>query len=182
MKKLTCTFFIICLAVPFLGTYAWLKYRTQLVRREVRRRITDKIDKGDLTHLAFSKDEAASRLDWEHADEFEYNGRMYDVVDKDATRDSVHYWCWADDSETEINHGLNNLAAHLLGNTPQQRETQKQFFYFLTNLFHSEAAPWSPFLALNDKLCLAGFNFAYASASHAPPAPPPERVGWFSDN
>ena len=54
------------------------------------------IDKSELVLFKFSKEETTTKLNWKHAKEFEFNQQMYDVVEKQVSKDSIHYWCWWD--------------------------------------------------------------------------------------
>lgn len=66
--------------------------------------LISQIDRNDLVLLKFSKNEINSKLKWEHAKEFEYLGKMFDIVYTQIHSDSIFYYCWQDDAETDLNH------------------------------------------------------------------------------
>ncbi|MBK7106785.1 MAG: hypothetical protein IPH62_16035 [Ignavibacteriae bacterium] len=91
--------------------------------------LISKIDKNDLAHLKFSKDEIKTKLYWEHSKEFEYNGIMYDVVESINLHDSVEYICWQDDEETELNKRFINLLTSSL----EKNNSESKIFHNLTS-------------------------------------------------
>lgn len=63
----------------------------------------------DLYTLKFSLPESKVLLKWEKKHEFEFKGKMYDIVKEMHTNDSVTYICWLDKEETELNKKLYQL-------------------------------------------------------------------------
>lgn len=121
MKKLFPIFLLLCLAAPFALTYSYLKVEKHQLKRSIKHQIIDGINKSELVLLRFSKKEIKEKLEWEHSKEFEYEGEMYDVVEKVETTDSVSYWCWWDYEETRLNKQL----AGILIATWHQNKTQQ---------------------------------------------------------
>ncbi len=84
------------------------------VKKSVKKTITEHIDKNLLVRLSFNKDEI-TKLKWEHSKEFEYKSEMYDIVHKEIKSDSIVYWCWLDNEETQLEKSLNILIAKTIG-------------------------------------------------------------------
>lgn len=174
LKKITSLFLFFCLTAPFVGTYIWLQFEKQQVKHAIKARMIEGMNKAELTLLAFSKDEAESKLEWEHVTEFEYADQMFDVVESEAKGDSIYYYCWHDNEETSLNKNLKTLVAQALGNSPLRKEKQDRLNNFLKTLycqhqFDKRSFPNSEKQALVDRT-----QFEYVSILFSPPAPPPE--------
>ncbi len=105
-----------CFALdPTVGSLTCLSLQKAIVRKAVDRHIVAGIEDGDLVLLKFSRKETASHLRWEDAREFEYDGRMYDIVETWAVGDTVYYRCWRDHKESELNAKIRVLAARGMG-------------------------------------------------------------------
>jgi hypothetical protein len=87
---------------PVTGAIAGLHLRTEMIRGRVKNRIEAGVRESDLVVLSFSAGEALAELRWEHPDEFEYRGRMYDVVRKETAGGRISFWCRFDDEETDV--------------------------------------------------------------------------------
>ncbi|HNX43251.1 MAG TPA: hypothetical protein PLJ84_00855 [Bacteroidales bacterium] len=166
-------FLIFCLVSPIITTYAWLKYKKYAVRKEVKKQIIAGIDKDQLVLLKFARNESRDKLRWEHAGEFEYNGRMYDVVDTDTTANGIVYWCWCDDEESKLNRQLSLLTGKILHTDPRNREQQKQISSYFKSLYFSENSGWHTALqSIATKRFTIHSNRLFLF-SFPPPTPPP---------
>jgi hypothetical protein len=67
------------------------------------------LENEDLVKISLSKNEAAQLLKWEKDNEFEFHGRMYDVVRFVETNTSITYWCWPDSEESYLNQLLSSV-------------------------------------------------------------------------
>jgi len=112
-----------CLLVdPMIGTFTWLHYKKTMVKKEVERQILEGIDKDELIIFKFSKEETRTKLRWEHPREFEYNHKMYDIVETKTVGNTVYYHCYYDHEETMLNRELEELAKKALGEKPKIRK------------------------------------------------------------
>ncbi|MBN2265125.1 MAG: hypothetical protein JW775_04845 [Candidatus Aminicenantes bacterium] len=100
---------------PIGGAFTWLHCRREGVKKEVREHIIAGVREDDLVLLRFSEEESRTRLRWEHAREFEYDGQMYDIVDTWTVGETVYYRCWWDREETRLNQRLRELAIRAFG-------------------------------------------------------------------
>lgn len=160
--------------MPFPGTYAWLYFQKYQTKKEIKRQLIAGLDKSELVLLKCSIRDAETKLRWEHSREFEYQGQMYDVVEKSFKKDSVYYWCWRDYAESELNRKLDRLVAGVWKKNPQHQEKERQLVRFLKTLYFSEIPDWS-ILACPKRE--AGFPFrsvSYRSYIGTPLAPPPK--------
>lgn len=102
------------------------------------------IDKSELVILKFSNAETQSKLKWKHAKEFEFNNQMYDIVDKEISKDSVQYWCWWDYKETKLNKQLNELLVGVFQHDSKSKEKQDLLFKFYKSVYFQPVFSWLP--------------------------------------
>ena len=129
------------LFAPFLSTFFWLYHQKVVIRKEVKQQLIAGLDEEELVKLTFSK-EASRQLDWKHAHEFEYQGKMFDVVKSRLHGANISYWCWPDRQETQLNKALTTLVNKVLGHSRQSREHQKKLNQFLKTLFNETQQAW----------------------------------------
>lgn len=164
------------LVAPFAATYSWLQMQKKSVKSQVKKQIIAGIEEEELVHLAFTIDESKSILDWEHENEFEFQGLMYDIVKSEIRGDSIFYICWLDKVESRLNNKLNEILARNLGDNPQNRNKQKQLIDFYKILIYEELADinFNLFQAFNSNY--HEHFLIYKSIKFSPPNPPPQSV------
>jgi hypothetical protein len=173
---ISCFMLICVLADPVVLSLTWLHYQKRIVKKQVRRRIVDGLDRDELVLFKFSKSEAQRDLKWEHPGEFEYKKRMYDVVDTMIRGDSVYYWCLWDQKETSLNGRLENLIARALGTDSRISDDHDGL------ISHFESLYCPPLV--NADLRAPGFFHSrffihgdpYCSVFIQPPTPPPRSM------
>lgn len=175
-KRAAALFLLLCLTLPFLGTYTCLKMEKRKVKKTIKWRMIDGMDKSELVLLKFTKTQVESELEWEHSREFEYNGQMYDVVEKQQQGDTIYYYCWQDDEETKLNLQLSELVANALGQNPLNKDKQERLHNFLKNLYCSEKSDKNLPARRAKEIFPFNLNSCYSSIFFSPPAPPPEIV------
>lgn len=176
MNRSAAILLFLCLWAPFAGTWFGLHWQIASVKKEVKRNLIAGLDKNELVLLRFSQADAAIVLRWEHEKEFEFQGQMYDIVERQTIGDTVIFRCWWDHAETRLNVRLAQLVENALGDDPQKKESETRLQNFLRTLFPPESIPLFPLLSPENAphfaICLPSFS----SLPHAPPAPPPEIV------
>jgi hypothetical protein len=135
LKKIAAILLLLTLIVPFYGTWSWLEVQKKKVKRTIKWRIIEGIDREELVLLSFSHPDAKSSLRWIHSREFEYQEEMYDIVEVLEDADSIHYWCWWDYEETRLNRELRKIVAGVFGNSPMAKEKMQRLSSFCSNLF-----------------------------------------------
>lgn len=116
------------------------------------------IDKSELELLKFSKAEIEQKLLWKHNREFQYQGEFYDVVQKETRGDSVFYWCWWDQEETELEKKLQKLVASHWNHDPIQKNKTDTIQKLFKHLFHETAAAFQNMSFFNPG-CQAFWNY-----------------------
>ncbi len=145
------------------------------MKREIKWRMIDGLDKEEFVLLKFTKKETQTKLRWEHSREFEYNGQMYDIVDTEIKGDSIFYRCWWDHKETQLNKKLDKLVVQAFGKDPQKRNKQEQLFSFFKSFFSPEPVEWQQ-TAIHYERVVRHFplyNAFFDPLIFPPPAPPP---------
>ena len=176
LSRLISIFVLFAFIFPFFGTYALLHHHVRVVRREVKRRASNGFDKEDLTHFEFTSSEAKTALVWQHEDEFEYNGRMYDVVSKEERNGKLHFWCLDDHKESQLKEQLNDIVKSALGTSSPETSSQLHFFRFFCSLYYSGDSQTSlnAFASIHNSFAYKAGQFYYSSPP--PLTPPPQLV------
>ncbi len=120
--------------LPFSATYLGLQLQKWRIKHEVKAKLIQEIGKSELTHVTFSKSQIETELHWEDHQEFEYNGEMYDVIERHETSDSIEFLCWHDKAETELNQRLQTLIAKATHGSHEHHARETQYFQFLKSL------------------------------------------------
>jgi hypothetical protein len=160
-----------CLVAPVSITFTFLHYQKNEVRKTVNELIVSGINQAELVLLKFTKEDSASLLRWEHAMEFEFDGKMYDIVKTQNNGDTTSYWCRFDENETKINQQLNDLQLYALGNNTSHARNKK-IITFLKSLFFSEYQIWR--IITFEKEPIAYFQNSFIMFDYPTTAPPPE--------
>lgn len=177
MRKLPGILLLFCLAAPLIGTYAGLRLEKYRIKKEVKKRLLAGLPDSELVFFKFSKDGSNTLLRWEHAEEFEYRGEMYDVVRQSVGNDTVLFWCWHDRAETRINRDLRQLIAKFQANDPGRHENERRLLCFFLTLFHEETPGFRVFCPHAQSWALPGAaDFPVTADTGKPPFPPPDRV------
>lgn len=174
-SKFLCILLLSCLTAPLLVSYGWLHYQKNLVRKAVKSQMIAGLDENALVLLKFTEADSKRLLHWEHAQEFEYQGQMYDVVRTETRGDTIYYRCWLDSRESELNQQLKQLVASTLEKDPTNQENQKRLTHFYKSLYRFETQVFPQVLPMKE----AGQTipppiFFWRSTCIPPGVPPPE--------
>jgi hypothetical protein len=175
LKTTSVILLLICfLFDPLARNFTWLHYRKVMVKKEVQRQIDDGMDKNKLVVFKFSQEDTKTKLRWEQASEFEYNHKMYDVVETEIIGDAVYYQCWYDHEETMLISQLEELACQVMGNNPAFRIEGALLEFFSESLYCLFSFDYDipvPEL-LNKQSGL--FSYLFSQILLQPPKPPPQ--------
>ena len=174
LKKSIAILLLVSLTAPIVGTYVFLQYNKNKIKKEIAGMIFTGMDKKDLVQLKFTKEEAETNLNWKHAGEFEYKGQMYDIVERYQEGDTTWYNCYKDDKETRLNSEQDLLVARALGQDPVQKSQTEKIMNFFKTVYRSDIFNWKPYSSQATIFHFSFFIFNYSSLSLSPPAPPPK--------
>lgn len=174
IKKLISILLIISIVSPiylFLGIVRFEKY---IAKKQIKKILVSNIDRDQLVCLKFSLLESSSQLRWKHSKEFEFNGEMYDVVEKEIRNDSVYYWCWWDKKETKLNKKLDALVKRATERLPLNSHKKQTLNNYLSSFFNNFSSHYD----FNDTQRKAEsftiYLCNYTSRSLKPDIPPPK--------
>lgn len=146
------------------------------IKKQVKQSIAAGLKKSELHFLKFSKSEIDEKVNWKHDGEFEFNGFMYDIVERDQSSDSLLFWCWLDKVETELNIKVKKLTELAFGENQQHHENKQKVNQFYQNLFCSDIHNISiqePIIKEVQEFYFASF---FPSGKLNVDSPPPELV------
>lgn len=159
---------------PVIGTYTWLQFKKAKVKQEVWKQIDAGIDKSELVKLKFTREEARTELRWEHAREFEYDHKMFDVVKVQKEDDSVIYWCWYDHEETMLNLQMEEIASQAVGHGAKNKKERAMLASNSRSLYCIFSLYLSFDLSELVKESSGLPSDLYSQISIQPPIPPPQ--------
>ncbi len=162
--------------MPFAGTYLWLYCEKAAVKQQVKQKILGGIDKEELVWLTFKTTEATEVLHWEHDREFEYQGRMYDVVETKAQGDFISYLCWPDHEETQLNRLIDEMAKTDTGNETPVNTSLTKYLDFDKDICHPNTPAVKTDLQNELQPRYGRLISLPAFCLNTPPSPPPEIV------
>ena len=174
MKRIFGILLLLVITFPLVFLYVSYRIETKSIRKEVKEMLFMEVDRNELIELSFYINDAKSLLSWKDEHEFEYLGRMYDIVETSILGDTIKYLCWPDDEETRLNKRLDELVAKALGSEPQKKESSKRLLDFLKiQFFRYNLSDWD---GLTDEgiVQYPQLTSLYTSVFIAPASPPPK--------
>lgn len=173
-NKITSVFLLLCLLAPGPLVYSWLEYQKKKVRKSVKWKMIEGIDKEELVLLKFTPEQEGEHLNWKHSKEFEYAGEMYDIVEQFSRNDTNFYYCWQDREETKLNKQLNQLIAGMSETDPQKNNSKNQWAQFFKSLYRSEPNPIAPSAPTEKTTHRFNYHFSIKTIQDPPATPPPD--------
>ena len=125
---------LLALIIPFWGSYLVFHIKIEHAHNNVEKDIAEAKKEGQLIVLSFLHDEISTSVRWIKDYEFEYQGRMYDVVDSGS--DDKHNWflCYYHAKETKLRNQLSEIVAGLVDHNPVNNDKMPNLKIFLNNL------------------------------------------------
>jgi hypothetical protein len=174
VKKLFSILLILSILIPISGTYTWLKLETHLVKKSVKRKLIEGVDKSELTKLTFSESDLQTKLKWKHSKEFEFNGEMYDIVYTEKENGSTTFYCWWDKAETELNNSVNKLTQIALNDKTNHNTQKNQVQNFIAGLFFIESTFDQTPMQWKDLTQCFAYSFSLKNYKLKTNSPPPQ--------
>ena len=175
LRKAIAILFFICLTGPVTISFIWLQYQKQIVRSEVEQKLFEE-NAEHLTLLRITKSEISTSLNWNNDHEFEFDGKMYDVVNAEEDGDKIIFHCWDDNKETELNQQLNELLTFEHNGDSEHNKSLNNLSQFMKTLFFYNTNGDIAFEFLDRNLPIDSNLDYYQSINFSPPVPPPEFV------
>ena len=114
--------------------FLFLNQQKREIRKSVKQFIYQELDSNQITTVKLPKNER-KRLEWHHQDEFELDGRMFDVLDSILMNDSIVYHCFWDRKESEVNLKIDALALNIWNHAPDGRGVESSLVDFVKKLY-----------------------------------------------
>ncbi len=116
---LTLSLWVLPLAINII----WSNMQTQWVRKQVNYELLANNTK-NLSKLILNQKEM-EQLNWQHADEFEYQGEMYDVLKQEHSIGKTTFICYKDSKESKLKQNIKWMWIQLLAQTPWNKHQNK---------------------------------------------------------
>jgi len=124
--------------------------------------------------LSFTREESLTMLRWKHSREFVYNGHMYDIVEQREDGNYIHYTCYKDHKETQLESKKAELIAMAMGQDPARENQSKKLTNFLKTVFSQDSFYWTPISPESSTIQFSAFNFIFSTFTPNPLHPPPK--------
>lgn len=138
MRTLAPIFLLALFTVPFFFGPKWLSMERRQIQKHVRNQILPTLDESELIAFTVLHKDSAIIFKWEHAKEFEFQGKMYDLVKREIQQDSITYLVWQDDQETAVNQKIKQLANTVFDQSHDTQHHQVTFHLLIKSLFLEE--------------------------------------------
>ena len=159
-----------------IGVGLFYQVEKQIIHKEVAKKIETGFVAEDLLNFHVSKAEIETKFRWVHSHEFEYDGAMYDIVERNETTDSVNLICFLDDKETKLLRRMEKMKRYVFGLDSENNypENTPKFQVKLPFLFFNQTPriAFNSYLTYKKLLCLNVVSF-YQSIYLSPLNPPP---------
>ena len=168
---------LLLLAVMAPISFAFLSYHVQLklIKREVKQQLIQETNKEDLVSLSFDMNsELFKSLHWEHDREFEFNQKMFDIVEVDTIGDTIHYLCFPDKQETALNLAFNKKLEDRYANDTPSKNRAHQMHSLIYGLYFIPQELDNQNYTAYTSCQYAAYHFSYQSIGLDLTAPPPQ--------
>jgi hypothetical protein len=171
LKKLASISLLVCLLFNLAGYQLIFHFQRQLVRTEMENILKAHSDRINTERFIFSSgSEAAGKINWENDREFCFNGKMYDLVERQNMGDKIIIVCVNDRKETDLFSKLDDNVRE----NERSNKVINDLLQFMQTWFHENGSgPLFLEMATEPK---AGFNMGELSfRAKDILTPPPQR-------
>jgi hypothetical protein len=147
------------------------KYRSEIIEM-----IINDITETDLVILKFDINQfnvSRNNIYWTEEDEFRFGNKMYDLIKKEITSDSVNLYCIYDENETELYSILTKYSQKLIANDPDTEEDLKELNMSLSQYYSKPVGIDYRRYISPDAKNFASFNQNLLDGEYFPCTPPP---------
>lgn len=124
--------------MPAIALYSWFQMEQSTIKRTVKWKIAAGIDKSELVTIKLSKADAEKELKWKHAKEFQFQGEMYDIVERETEGDTLTFYCWWDFEETKLNKKVWALTHRIFNQSQEKQEKEQQLLKVFKSLYFQD--------------------------------------------
>gem|GEM_PF-2920453 len=134
MRAIVSIFLLTLFTVPFFWAPTWLSMERRQIQKHVRNQILPSVEESELITFTVLQEDTATRFKWEHAKEFEFEGKMYDIVKRKQDGNTITYLVWQDDKETSINTQIKQLTNNIFNSSSNTSNSQLSFQLLIKSL------------------------------------------------
>jgi hypothetical protein len=158
-----------------MGYYFYLHLEKKKIRKEVKEGILGGLSDSKLVKFELTEAQANLYFTWIHSREFKFKERLYDIVRQSVVGDTLIYWCWPDDQETQIEDRINTLVKRTLAHEHQDKENRQSLTKIFKLVFIANEQHWNGTTSYK----FNNHTYEYPQQKiHAfyisPPVPPPQ--------
>ncbi len=173
-KKFLPIFLLFILIAPAFLVGSVFHFEKKELKNTIQERMIAANDGADLIVLKFTNAEVKN-LEWEDEKEFEYNGKMYDILESWNDQHFIFFKCWLDAEETELEEKLKKMVAKAFSKDKKNRDKGNQFYSFIQSFYFTDLTSFSlsNYSATSAVTINSNYLFQITSAGYSPPSPPP---------
>ncbi|MBN2892524.1 MAG: hypothetical protein JXL97_11705 [Bacteroidales bacterium] len=165
--------FIFIFIAPFYGTFLYFHFEKKELKKEIKKELITGINKKELVKFSVSSEEIQTKFDWKTKNEFSYQNQLYDIVSTDTKKDSVIFWCWKDNKETNLYAQLNNILSKIIGENAQDKDNQQKIINFYNSFYFTSCFIWKAEIHQKEYKNVE-YSKNFSSLKIAPLYPPPK--------
>lgn len=103
-KTIAILILLLAVSTPVLLGFMTYKFQLKKIKKQVKQELIANTSKAELVAFEFDiNSKTFKSLNWKHSREFEFNNKMFDIVEADTLENVIHYLCFPDKQETELN-------------------------------------------------------------------------------
>jgi hypothetical protein len=166
-------------SILFLGVFlyniAGYYVAFKILQHENREQMTEECgtQSGDNLALLPIADNEKSSIHWRGDDEFEYQGRLYDISHSSHQRDTTYYYCVNDTKEESLVANVNEHVKQHTGDADNQSRESKTALKNVTQDYYYKSARLSS-VQEGEKHFILEINLSCSPVHTDVPTPPPK--------
>ncbi|HSZ71954.1 MAG TPA: hypothetical protein VK750_04715 [Cytophagaceae bacterium] len=177
-KKIAIALFALVFVYSYLLYYAIACFQFSSIKHDVEKlRHQDQYKSGQLILFSFNKTEKGTidaTINWHSDEEFFYQGKLYDIIRKKETNDSIHFYCIKDDLENEL---LMELTKHVMCFTHDSsgEPNDSEFKFLLKDFICHDLPSAEKQVSIKPRITYTSYFFLYIPSSPLSISTPPPR-------
>lgn len=177
MSRLFAILLLAFFLFPLVGHMVFFKVRRGQLRHELKEKLEHSVPRGALTFIKIHRDwltQPPAHFQWTEKNEFRLDGKMYDIVYRESSGDTIRLHCLADEAETLLFTHLDHWVETQNSKDPFQRGQSLQWERLLDSLFQMASFFPAPFTSPGGVLDLPPYRFNYLGWEREAVKPPPK--------
>ncbi len=176
MKRFFPFLFLLTLLGPTIGFFYLQRIESRRLKMEIKKDLLSNWQSKDQLEFEFTSQDVKTLIFHDFEQEFECDGRMYDIIKQYWKNGKLHIRCIEDKKESFFNQKLKELVNKYNGSNPNKKRAS--ILSFLENLFFDQVSQFTNnsivFKKLRNISSYVGFN--YLSALKLTDTPPPRQL------